>query len=161
MRQREGLTHALREKESKAVCVLWPQASLVGRGAQFTNLNYRARHIMPPSRSPLHPFTRFGNYGQNSSDATRPSPVQSTTATWRRLHNVLNCATFASCVYYDGGDSDSSSARSCCSAALCLNIHARLCLRSWPFWPGIKFKFMLISYTPSTLWPIICRCKRV
>lgn len=70
------------------------------------------------------PLAQFGNYVQNPSDATRP-------ATWRRLHNVLNCATFASCVYYDDGDgngngdgdgdgdsdsdSESSPARSCCS----------------------------------------------
>lgn len=92
-----------------------------------------------PPGAPLDcgiPLAQFGNYVQSPSDATRP-------ATWRRLHNVLNCATFAKLRLLRrrrrrwqwqwrrrwrlglGVESSEKLLQRLC--ALCLNIHARLC----------------------------------
>lgn len=103
----------------------------------FTNLNYCARRIMPPS-PPVSPSTMAYPLPNLVIMVRIQAMPRGRRRRRRRLYNVLNCATFASCVYYDDddgngdgdGDSDSESspARSCCSDSVhCFNIHARFC----------------------------------
>lgn len=130
----------------------------------FTNLNYCARRIMPPSPPgvPLDygiPLAQFGNYGQNPSDATRPATATATAVQCPKLCNICELRLLRRWRWqwrrrWRLGLGVESSEKLLQRLCALLQYSCPIL----PFLPGIKFKFMLISQAASTLWPIICRC---